>query len=117
MVLTDADYNFWYLSKNRHVYTLQKSLDIVLQSNPLFFVGYTLSDVDLLRILRQASLRWESERVASNLFLLLSQAFRAGVVTRLLRNSMVGPSSSLVQLPVCRQSIRNATRDSLFRAQ
>ena len=73
MVLTEADYNYWYLSTNRKVSSLQLCLDVVLQSNPLFFVGYSIGDVDLLRILRRASLRWESERVASNLFLLLNQ--------------------------------------------
>ena len=71
MVVTQKDYNYWYLSGDRGVYSLKLCLDIILQSNPLLFIGYSVSDVDLLRILRRATLRWESERVASNLFLLL----------------------------------------------
>ena len=71
LVLTEADYKHWYLSTRGDVYTLQRSLDVILQSNPLLFVGYSIDDFDVLRILRRATLRWESERVASNLFLLL----------------------------------------------
>jgi tetratricopeptide (TPR) repeat protein len=73
MVLTEADYNYWYLSKDPEVYILTRCLEIILQSNPLLFIGYSISDVDLLRFLRRASLRWQSERSASNLFLLLSR--------------------------------------------
>jgi tetratricopeptide (TPR) repeat protein len=73
MVVTDDDYNYWYLAQNREVASFRTCLEIILQSNPVLFVGYTIGDVDLRRVLRKASLRWESGRLASNLFLLLGE--------------------------------------------
>jgi tetratricopeptide (TPR) repeat protein len=71
MVLTDKDYTYWYLSHDPPAVNYRKGLDVVLQSNPILFIGYTLSDQDVLRMLRRQTLRWKSEGVASSHFMLL----------------------------------------------
>ncbi len=71
LVLTDEDYKYWYLSDDSVVFTFQRCLEVLLQSNPLFFVGYSLSDSDLVRILRHLSISEVPRRVASNAFALI----------------------------------------------
>jgi tetratricopeptide (TPR) repeat protein len=68
LILTDRDYKRWYLSDESAAVFFQRTLDILLQSNPLLFVGYSLSDVDLVRVLRRLSTKRSHRRVASSLF-------------------------------------------------
>lgn len=46
---------------------------MLLHSNPLFFVGYSIRDPDLVRILRQLYLRRERTGTASNVFALIDK--------------------------------------------
>ena len=71
LVLTDEDYKYWYLSNEPMVFTFQRCLEVLLQSNPLFFVGYSLSDSDLVRILRHLSVNQVPRKVASSAFALI----------------------------------------------
>ncbi len=72
VILTDADYKYWYLSNDRVPYTFQRGFEVLLQSNPLFFVGYSLTDADLVRILRHLSIRRAPTGLASNVFALVN---------------------------------------------
>lgn len=54
VVATEADYQRWYLTKEDQAsFAFQRSIEILLGSNPLLFIGYGLHDDDLLRPLRQ----------------------------------------------------------------
>jgi SIR2-like protein len=54
IVATEADYQHWYLSREAGASAaFQQGLELLLGSNPLLFIGYSLRDDDLLRPLRQ----------------------------------------------------------------
>jgi tetratricopeptide (TPR) repeat protein len=54
VIATEADYQKWYLGRQDGAsVAYQQSLEFLLGSNPLLFVGYGLRDEDLLRPLRQ----------------------------------------------------------------
>ncbi len=73
MVLTDEDYNYWYLGQGKRPATFQTCMQVLSQSTPLFFVGYSLSDFDVVRELRSVALRRDTDRLASDSFVLLSE--------------------------------------------
>lgn len=82
LVLTEDDYKEWYLSNERVPLAFRRTLEVLLESNPLLFVGYSLSDADLARVLRRHSLRDKSRYLASNAFALINlEKPRAEIVT------------------------------------
>lgn len=53
IVASEADYQRWYLTQhNAAATTFRQSLDLVLSSNPVLFIGFGMEDDDLLRPLR-----------------------------------------------------------------
>jgi tetratricopeptide (TPR) repeat protein len=53
IVASEADYQEWYLTqRNATATTFRQSLDLVLSSNPVLFIGFGMEDDDLLRPLR-----------------------------------------------------------------
>jgi|GEM_PF-922884 len=72
IVATEADYQHWYLSNDEDASTaFQQNIELLLQSNPLLFIGYSLRDDDLLRPLRQLGLLDPARRDTRPLFALL----------------------------------------------
>lgn len=56
MVLTEDDYQKWYLDdRDDSKRDFRGTIDLLLGSNPILFLGYGLSDYELLRTLRIAS--------------------------------------------------------------
>lgn len=54
VVATESDYQRWYLGREDGAsLTYQQSMEFLLGSNPILFIGYGLRDEDLLRPLRQ----------------------------------------------------------------
>jgi tetratricopeptide (TPR) repeat protein len=70
LVLTDRDYNYWYLSNDIPPANFQRNLGVLLHSNPLFFVGYGLEDYDLVRVLRHLSVSLVNKSVSDSVFVL-----------------------------------------------
>jgi hypothetical protein len=79
-VLTDSDYNCWYLSSTPNARVFQLTFEVILQSNPLVFVGYSLSDFDIVRVLRQLSLRRRPGR-EQNIFAFVDYGDRERLTT------------------------------------
>lgn len=53
IVASEADYQEWYLTQRKSsATTFRQSLDLVLSSNPVLFIGFGMEDDDLLRPLR-----------------------------------------------------------------
>lgn len=53
IVASESDYQHWYLMRrDAAATTFRQSLDLLLNSNPVLFVGYGMEDDDLLRPLR-----------------------------------------------------------------
>lgn len=53
LIATEAQYQRWYLSdQDSSRRTFRQTIELLLESNPLLFVGYGLADDDLLRPLR-----------------------------------------------------------------
>lgn len=73
IVASEADYQHWYLTRHdAAATTFRQSLDLLLNSNPVLFVGYSLEDDDLLRPLR-AFRADDPERKAARLLFALSE--------------------------------------------
>jgi tetratricopeptide (TPR) repeat protein len=72
VIATEADYQRWYLGREEGAsLTYQQSMEFLLGSNPLLFLGYSLRDEDLLRPLRQLGALDPTRKVARPLFALL----------------------------------------------
>jgi len=53
MILTEEDYQKWYLAKgDSEKRAFQQTIELLLGSNPILFIGYGMGDQDLLRALR-----------------------------------------------------------------
>lgn len=52
MVVTESDYQRWYLSSKPESDAFRQTIDLLFSSNPILFVGFGLRDEDLLRTLR-----------------------------------------------------------------
>jgi len=53
IILSEADYQRWYLADQSEAgRAFRQTVALLLESNPLIFIGYSLSDDDLLRPLR-----------------------------------------------------------------
>ncbi len=56
MILTEEDYQNWYLERvDREKLAFQHTIELLLGSNPILFLGYGFKDADLLRSLRMFS--------------------------------------------------------------
>lgn len=72
VVATEADYQRWYLGReDGGSLTYQQSMEFLLGSNPMLFIGYSLRDEDLLRPLRQLGALEPSRKGERPLFALL----------------------------------------------
>jgi tetratricopeptide (TPR) repeat protein len=73
IVASESDYQRWYLQqRDAAATTFRQSLDLLLNSNPVLFVGYGMEDDDLLRPLR-AFRADNPERKGSRLLFALSE--------------------------------------------
>lgn len=74
MVVTEADYQKWYLSDGADINsTFFQSLDLLFSANPILFLGYSLRDDDLLRPLRIISATESYRKSTRPLFALLPE--------------------------------------------
>lgn len=71
MVVTEADYNNWYLAENDKCLAFRQTLDLLFGSNPILFVGFSLNDVDLLRPLRIFGMRGDEREPTRPIFAIL----------------------------------------------
>lgn len=72
IVATEADYQLHYLDSSRRAF--QESIQLLLGSNPLLFVGYSLRDEDFLRPLRQLGVLDPNRKASRPIFALLDEA-------------------------------------------
>lgn len=71
-VISEEDYQKWYLQKNAKEFTpFRQTLNIVLESNPILFIGFSLSDPDFMRILRSITANRSIDKTRKPLFCLL----------------------------------------------
>ncbi len=71
-VVSEEDYQKWYLQEDDEKYTpFRQTLDIILESNPILFMGFSLSDSDFMRILRSISANRTGDKTRKPLFCLL----------------------------------------------
>jgi len=52
MVITEHDYQRWYLRDTPAGYAFRQNMELLFGSNPIFFVGFSMRDNDLLHALR-----------------------------------------------------------------
>ena len=72
IVATEADYQHWYLSREVDASSaFQQNVELLLGSNPLLFIGYSLRDDDLLRPLRQLGVLDPARKDLQPIFALL----------------------------------------------
>jgi len=75
IVATEADYQYWYLGREAGPSAaFQQGIELLLGSNPLLFIGYSLRDEDLLRPLRQLGVLDPARKDKRPLFALLECA-------------------------------------------
>jgi tetratricopeptide (TPR) repeat protein len=75
IVATEGDYKKWYLGRDDVASTsFQQSVELLLGSNPLLFIGYGLRDEDLLRPLRQLSVIDPARRYVRPIFALFASS-------------------------------------------
>ncbi|HEV8581488.1 MAG TPA: SIR2 family protein [Thermoanaerobaculia bacterium] len=75
IVATEADYQKWYLSREAGAANaFQQSAELLLGSNPLLFIGYSLRDDDLLRPLRQLSVLDPAQKETRPIFALVERS-------------------------------------------
>jgi len=73
IVATESDYQQWYLSPDDNTsVAFQQSIQLLLGSNPLLFIGYSLRDEDLLRPLRQLGVVDPAQKNTRPIFALLA---------------------------------------------
>jgi len=75
VVATEADYQDWYLGTSQEgaSFAFRQTLRLLLGSNPLLFIGYSLRDEDLLHPLRQLGVLDPDKKEARPVFALLSR--------------------------------------------
>ncbi len=72
IIATEADYQQWYLGQEDGAFrSFQQSIEFLLGSNPLLFIGYSLSDEDLLHPLRQLGVLDPTRKDSRPIFALL----------------------------------------------
>lgn len=73
MVVTEADYQRWYLRNESGSLAFRQTLDLLFGSNPILFVGFGMTDRDLLRPLRMFSAADAESKSPRPLFALLEE--------------------------------------------
>ncbi|HST20091.1 MAG TPA: SIR2 family protein [Blastocatellia bacterium] len=71
LIVTEEDYQKWYLSDKQETETFQQTLDLLFSSNPILFIGYSLNDDDLMRWLRKIAANRSQEPFFRPLFAIL----------------------------------------------
>lgn len=72
LIASEEDYQKWYLSEgDDSKRTFRQTIELLLESNPLLFVGYGLGDDDLLRPLRHLNALDPKHRYGRPLFALV----------------------------------------------
>jgi SIR2-like domain len=74
MILTEDDYEEWYLRDQAIGGRYRQTVDLIFNSNPILFVGFSLSDDDLLVPLRFLSAVDREGKYARPLFALLERS-------------------------------------------
>lgn len=69
-VITEEDFQEWYLREAPDKQMFNQTLDLLFGSNPILFIGYSLSDPDLTRWLRHVTANRPVERTRCPLFAL-----------------------------------------------
>jgi tetratricopeptide (TPR) repeat protein len=67
-IITEDDYQQWYLKDQPEYIPFRQTLDITLSSNPILIIGYGLGDIDLMRWLRMITANRSEDRVRNPLF-------------------------------------------------
>jgi tetratricopeptide (TPR) repeat protein len=71
-IITEDDYQKWYLREEGEDFTsFRQTLDLVLDSTPILFIGFGLKDPDLMRILREINANSRLDTTRNPLFCLL----------------------------------------------
>ncbi len=73
MVVTESDYQRWYLSEKPEASAFRQTIELLFSSNPVLFVGFSLSDEDLLRTLRLITANRTDPHTRQPLFALLPE--------------------------------------------
>jgi tetratricopeptide (TPR) repeat protein len=77
IIASEADYQDWYVS-DKYGSAFRQTIELLLESNPLLFVGYGLRDEDLLRPLRQLGALDPRRKMSRPIFALIaSEDFKA----------------------------------------
>jgi hypothetical protein len=67
-IITEKDYQQWYLKDDPPLLPFRQALDLTLSSNPILIIGYGLGDVDLMRWLRMITANRPEDKVRNPLF-------------------------------------------------
>lgn len=73
MVVTERDYQRWYLAQTHAADAFRQTIELLFSSNPILFVGYGLGDDDLLRPLRMLTATRPDRKDLQPLFALLPE--------------------------------------------
>lgn len=74
IVASERDYQEWYLRDREKAPGFRQTIELLLGSNPLLFVGYGLQDEDLLQPLRLFAAAADRTKEASNVFALMPES-------------------------------------------
>jgi tetratricopeptide (TPR) repeat protein len=67
-IITEEDYQRWYLKDAPEYLPFRQTLDLTLGSNPILIIGYGLGDIDLMRWLRTITANRPEDKVRNPLF-------------------------------------------------
>lgn len=71
-VITEEDYQKWYLREDKAEFIpFRQTLEIVLESNPILFLGFSLNDPDFMRILRRIAANRPIDKTRKPIFCFL----------------------------------------------
>ncbi|MCP4655120.1 MAG: NACHT domain-containing protein, partial [bacterium] len=73
IVSSEQDYQKWYLLDREGAPAFRQTIELLLTSNPILFVGYGLGDEDLLQPLRLLAALDAKQRETSSLFALMEE--------------------------------------------
>jgi tetratricopeptide (TPR) repeat protein len=70
-VITEEDYRHWYLRDDEDVKARQQAMDVLLSSNPLLLIGYSMGDPEFMQLLQFVHANRLNDPNRSPLFVLL----------------------------------------------
>ena len=76
IIASEDDYQRWYLAEQSGGQVFQRTIELLMGSNPLLFVGYGLGDEDLLRPLRHLGALNPKHKHSRSLFVLMENRGR-----------------------------------------